>query len=248
MAHNSLVEPIVELTDSDNEPLEQAYSMVMIKLKSTKTCSPRSMIVMLHGYTRHDAACNSERAAAEERVSSSDEVEARMSVDWSLQEDLFGDNHTQDLPQVINAMNAQEEVSEPNMDDSNTCEQGQVEDNDTWVDESVENQAIDQEDSIIDETLNLSAVKDSARGKSKKYNIPSDLVPSDSEDKLPRPIRRKRSKRGASISHCRAPQGSTRAPTSCNSTRRQHVCQTSRPDCQLTDPKGMCVDVRSRSR
>ncbi len=61
------------------------------------------MDAMLVGYTRHDhkhAACNRERAAAEEPVSSSDEVEARMSVDGSAQEDLFGDNQTQDLLQV----------------------------------------------------------------------------------------------------------------------------------------------------
>jgi hypothetical protein len=58
---------------------------------------------MLVVYTRHDhkdAACNSERAAAEERGSSSDKVEARMLIDWSLQEDLFGDNQAQDLLQV----------------------------------------------------------------------------------------------------------------------------------------------------
>ncbi len=55
-------------------------------------------------------------------------------------------------------MNAQEEVSEPSMDDSNLCEQGQ-EDDDTRDDAPVENQATDQEDSIIDETLDLSTVK-----------------------------------------------------------------------------------------
>jgi hypothetical protein len=79
---------------------------------------------MLVGYTRHnhkDAACNRGRVAAEERLSSSDEVEARILVDWSSQEDLFGENQTQDLLQVRCAMNAQEEVSEPIMDDSNTC-------------------------------------------------------------------------------------------------------------------------------
>ncbi len=57
----------------------------------------RSMNKMLVGYIRHDhkdAACNREREAAEERVSSSNEVEARMSIDWSLQEDLFGNNQT----------------------------------------------------------------------------------------------------------------------------------------------------------
>ena len=83
---------------------------------------------MLVGYTSHDhkdAACNSERVAAEERVSSSDDIEARMSIDGSLQEDLIGDNQAQDLQQVRDAMNAQEEVSEPSMDDSNLREQSQ---------------------------------------------------------------------------------------------------------------------------
>ncbi len=42
-----------------------------------------------------------------------------MSVDGSLQEDLFGDNYDQDLQQVRDVMNVQEEVSEPSMDDSN---------------------------------------------------------------------------------------------------------------------------------
>ncbi len=77
---------------------------------------------MLVGYTLHDhkgAACNHERVAAEDWASSSDEVEARMSIDGSLQEDLFGDNQTQDLQQIRDAMNAQEDVSEPSMDDSN---------------------------------------------------------------------------------------------------------------------------------
>ncbi len=63
---------------------------------------------MLVGYTRHDhkdAACSSERAAAEERESSSDKVEAQMSIDWSLQEDFFGDNQTQDLQQVRDVLN-----------------------------------------------------------------------------------------------------------------------------------------------
>ncbi len=102
-----------------------------------------------------------------------------MSIDGSLQEDLFGDNHDQDLQQVRDVMNAQEEVSEPSMDDSNMCEQGQ-EDEDTGVDAPVENQATDQEDSIIDETLNLSTVKDRTRSKSKKYVIPTSISPPDS--------------------------------------------------------------------
>ena len=46
-------------SDSDDEPQEQAYSMVIVKRKS-KTISPRSMNAMHVGYTRYDhkdAAC-----------------------------------------------------------------------------------------------------------------------------------------------------------------------------------------------
>ncbi len=71
--HNSLFHPanLINFTHSDTKPQEQAYSMIVVKPKSKKTFSPREL------------------EAAEERVSSSDEVEARMSVDWSVQEDLF---------------------------------------------------------------------------------------------------------------------------------------------------------------
>ncbi len=68
---NSIQPNQPNLSDSDNEPQEHSYSMIMIKPKSKKEHSPRSMNKMLVGYTRHyhkDAACNSERVAAEERV------------------------------------------------------------------------------------------------------------------------------------------------------------------------------------
>jgi hypothetical protein len=130
-----------------------------------------------------------EYSKGKERVSSSDEVEARMLIKGTLQEDLFGDNQAQDLLQVRDAMNAQEEVFEPSMDDSNSCEQGQENDN-TRADAPVENQAADQEDSIIDETLDLSTVKASTRSKSKKYVIPTSISPPNSEDQQPRPSRR----------------------------------------------------------
>ncbi len=86
---------------------------------------------MLVGCTHHDhknAACNREREAAEERVSGSDDIEAQMSVDGSLQENLFDDNQDQYLQQFRDAMDAQEKVPEPSMDDFNICEQGQKDD------------------------------------------------------------------------------------------------------------------------
>ncbi len=156
---------------------------------------------MLVGYTRHnhkDAACNRERVAAEELVSSSDKVETRMSIEWNLQENLFGDNQAQDRQQGRDAMNVQEEVSEASMD-SNLCEQGQ-EDDDTRVDAPpVEYQATDQEVSIIDETLDLGTIKDRTRSKSKNYVIPISINSPYSEDEQPRPSRRKRAQCGASV-------------------------------------------------
>ncbi len=47
---NSLVEIPTVLTDSDIEPQENAYSMIMIKPKPKKEHSPRSMNKMLVGY------------------------------------------------------------------------------------------------------------------------------------------------------------------------------------------------------
>ena len=94
-------------------------------------------------------------------------------------------------------MNAQEEVSEPSMDDSNMCEQDQ-EDDDTGVDAPIENQTTDQEDSIIDETLNLSTVRDRTRSKSKKLVIPTQCIPFDFDDEQPRPSSRKNSQPRAS--------------------------------------------------
>ena len=96
-------------------------------------------------------------------------------------------------------MDARVEVQEPSMDDSNICEQSQQEDEDSRAEEPVENQATDGDDSIIDETLDISTVKDRTRSKSKKYKIRWAIIPSDSEDEMPRPSesRRQRAQRGS---------------------------------------------------
>ena len=132
-----------------------------------------------------------------ERELSSDEVEAQMSVDGSLHENLFGDDQAQHPQPDRDAMDARVEVQEPSMDDSNICEQSQQEDEDSRAEEPVENQATDGDDSIIDETLDISTVKDLTRSKSKKYNIPSAIIPSYSEDEMPRPSRLQRGQRGS---------------------------------------------------
>ena len=178
----------------------QAYSVGMVKRKSENISQQRSMNAMQVGYTRYDpkdATCNRERVAAVERELSSDEVEAQMSVDGSLQEDLFGDNQAQDLQPDRDAMDVRVEVQEPSMVDSSICDQSQAEDGESGAEEPVENQVTDGDDSIIDETLEISTVKDRARSKSKKYNIPSAIIPSDSEDEMPRPTRRQRAQRGS---------------------------------------------------
>ena len=94
-------------------------------------------------------------------------------------------------------MNARVEVQEPSMHDSNICEQSQIEDKDTRAEDPDENQASDGDDSIIDETLDISAVKDRILSKSKKYNIPQAIYPSESLDEMPRPRCRKRVQRGS---------------------------------------------------
>ena len=94
-------------------------------------------------------------------------------------------------------MDALVEVPEPSMDDSNICEQSQQEDEGSRAEEPIENQATDGDESIIDETLEISTVKDRTRSKAKKYNILSSIVPSDSEYEMPRPSRRQRAQRGS---------------------------------------------------
>ena len=94
-------------------------------------------------------------------------------------------------------MDARVEVQDPSMDSSNTCEQSQDNDGDSGAEEPVENQATDGDESIIDETLDISTLKDRTRSKSKKYVIPTSLTLSDSEDEMPQPSRRQRAKRGS---------------------------------------------------
>jgi hypothetical protein len=76
---NSIQPDEPNLSDSYNESQQHGLSMIVIKPKSKKEHSPRSMNKMLVGYTRHDhkdAACNRKCEAAVERESSSDYFEA----------------------------------------------------------------------------------------------------------------------------------------------------------------------------
>ena len=96
------------------------------------------MNAMHVGYTRYDhkdAPCIRERVGAVERELSSDEVEAQMSVDGSLHENLFCDDQAQDQQPDRDAMDARVEVQEPSMDDSNICEQSQQEGEDSRAEE-----------------------------------------------------------------------------------------------------------------
>ncbi len=67
----------------------------------------------------------------------------------------------------------------------------------TRVEEKDVNHVSDPEDSIIDETLKISTVKDRTRSKSKKYNILQAICDSDSEHEIFRPPHRKRAQRGS---------------------------------------------------
>ena len=73
------------------------------------------------------------------------------------------------------------------VDDSHDYEQYQMEHDDTRAEEQVENQVSEEEDSILDEILDLCTVKYRSQSKSKKFTIPDAVSPSDSEDEIPRP-------------------------------------------------------------
>ena len=183
------------------------------------------MNAMHVGYTRYDhkdAPCDRERVEALERELSSDNADAQMSVDGSMHDNLFGEDQAQDQQPDRDAMDARVVVPDPSMDDSNICEQSQQEDEGSRAEEPIENQATDGDESIIDETLDISTVKDRTRSKAKKYNIPSSIVPSDSEDEMPRPSRRQRAQRGS---------GAIRAGVTAKFIRRN--CQQ-----EASDPQG----------
>ena len=60
-----------------------------------------------------------------------------------------------------------------------------------------ETQASDGDGSIVDETMELSAVKDRTRSRSDKYNILQAIRPSESEDEMPHLPRSKRAQSGS---------------------------------------------------
>ena len=72
-------------------------------------------------------------------------------------------------------MNARVEAQEHCMDDSNMFEQSQMKDGDAGAEEPVENQATDRDDSIIDEPLDLSTVRDRTWSKSKRSTTSQQL-------------------------------------------------------------------------
>ena len=93
-----------------------------------------------------------------ERESSSDEIEAQRSIDGSITEDLYGDNnHDPDLLTAGDVTDARVNAKEPSSMPEPDAD-GQVrEDGDHAVDE---HQVLEQENSITDETLRVSMVKD----------------------------------------------------------------------------------------
>ncbi len=98
------------------------------------------MNAMHVGYTLHDhkdATCKRACVAAMERESSSDNVKAQRLVDRSLNGNLLTDNQAQDSQSDRDKTDVQKEVSLLSMNDSNICEQSQVEDFDRIAEEPV---------------------------------------------------------------------------------------------------------------
>ena len=80
-------------------------------------------MIGMTGY-EHASLRKGKDAASVERESSSHEIEARMSIDWSLTDDLYDTNDIQKVPATEDVIDAQDNAQEaPIMNDSVAHEQ-----------------------------------------------------------------------------------------------------------------------------
>ena len=104
-----------EVSDSNDDP-QPEYGQVAIVVKPQKKhVSPRTINAMLVGMTHHDPdrlKRITESEASVDRASSSDEVDARTSVNWSLNENFFDEPDVHKALESRDAMDQQGDTQE----------------------------------------------------------------------------------------------------------------------------------------
>ena len=140
-----------------------------------KHVSPRTINVMSVGMTHHDPdrlRKIMESEASVDQAGSSDEVDARMSFDGSLNENIFGDPDVQKALESRDVMDQQGDAQEdPIMNDSALELEPESEDGDSDKDGD-ECAAVESDDDIVDETVSPSPMKNGTRSKARKVMIP----------------------------------------------------------------------------
>ena len=112
----------------------------------------------------------------------SDEVDSQTSFDGSLNENLFGDQDVQKALESRDIMDKQvdaqaDQIAEDSIPDLESYGDDSASDKD-----GDEYAATEPEDGIVDETVSPSPKKIRTRSKTKKVNIPTPVICSESED------------------------------------------------------------------
>ena len=179
------------VSDSDDEPQPEYGNIAIVVNPKQRHISPQTINAMMVGLTCHDydhLERIREREAFVERESSSDEVEARTSINGSLTDDLFGTTDIQKALESGDGTDPQGDAQEaPSINDTAPEQESEKEDSASESDSDV-CAAAESEDEFVDETVQPCPM----RSKSRKVVIPEALMCSDAKDELPRPQRRKR--------------------------------------------------------
>ena len=174
-----------EASGSDDEPQPEYGNVAIVAKPQKKHVSPRTINTMLVGMTRHDPdrlTRIKESEASVDQASSSDEIDARTSLDGSLDENLFDDQDVQKALESRDVMDQQGDAQEDQIADDSTPELESDSEDSASDKEGDECTAAESEDNIVDETVSPSPTKIRTRSKSRKVIIPAPVMCSNPED------------------------------------------------------------------
>ena len=167
--------------------------MIVAKPKK-RHVSPRSMNAMLVGITRSNPDMQRISGSNESvhRVLSSDELDAQMSFDRSLNANLFGEQDVQKALESRDKMDQQGDAQEYQYAEDPPPKLEPYSDDSASDNDGDEYAAVESEDEIVDETIRPSPTKMRTRSKTRQPVLPDPVLCSDTEDDESRPRQRKR--------------------------------------------------------
>ena len=172
--------------------------MMAIVAKPKKHVSPRLINAMMVGITRRNSEFHrtSECDAFVDRVPGNDDINASMSADESMQQDLFGEQNVQKTLELRDVMSQQGDAQEDQQAEEPNHDLGPYSHDSASDKDDNDSAAVESECSccsIVDETVRPSPMKMRTRSKARRaYVEPEPVMCSDSEDDEPCPRQRKR--------------------------------------------------------